>query len=182
MRTGSTPRTDAFPVARSIDVPHDSTGTGYFKAFASHSSRLGLVNNAMLLRNVPLVMRDVSSGGCSIESRTPLHVGMVGWLEVEFEGGRRFEWFRIARIEARAEGLFLAGVEFLPLSAAGSDSLRSAVGRLRRSTDAAASPQVAGRSSGDPANNDGTGTASPATSSSTTADSAGKVLDFCRRR
>ncbi len=100
------------------------------------------MTNAVLLRNVPLVVRDVSSGGCLIESGTPLQVGMVGWLEVEFEGARRFEWFRIARVHKRGERAFLSGVEFLPLAAAGSDSLRSAIGRLRRST-ASGSPMGA---------------------------------------
>ena len=94
------------------------------------------MTNAVLLRNLPLMVRDVSSSGCLIESSAPLQVGTVGWLEVEFEGERRFEWFRIARVHMRGESAFLAGVEFLPLAAAGSDSLRSAIGRLRRSTPA----------------------------------------------
>ena len=92
------------------------------------------MTNAVLLRNLPLTVRDVSSSGCLIESSAPLQVGTVGWLEVEFEGERRFEWFRIARVHTRGESAFLAGVEFLPLAAAGSDSLRSAIGRLRRTT------------------------------------------------
>ena len=138
--------------------------------------------NAVLLRNVPLVMRDVSSGGCSIESRTPLQVGMVGWLEVDFEGVRRFEWFRVARVQARGEGVFLAGVEFLPLAAAGADSLRVAIGGLHGSTVADASPERAGRSSGDLGNNDDTSAACATTASSTIADSPRKVVDFFRRR
>jgi len=92
------------------------------------------MTNAVLLRNLPLTVRDVSSSGCLIESSAPLQVGTVGWLEVEFEGERRFEWFRIARVHTRGESAFLAGVEFLPLAAAGADSLRSAIGRLRRTT------------------------------------------------
>ena len=62
------------------------------------------MTNAVLLRNLPLMVRDVSSSGCLIESSAPLQVGTVGWLEVEFEGERRFEWFRIARVHiARRE-------------------------------------------------------------------------------
>jgi hypothetical protein len=140
------------------------------------------MTNAVLLRDVPLVVRDVSSGGCSIESCTPLQVGMVGWLEVEFEGERRFEWFRVARLHTHGEGAFLAGVEFLPLAAAGSDSLRSAIGRLRRSTTADVSAEVAGRSSGDPGNSGASITGAPAQLSSRTADSARKIVDFFRRR
>ena len=138
------------------------------------------MTNAVLLRNVPLVMRDISSGGCSIESRTPLHVGMVGWLEVEFEGDRRFEWFRIARVRTGNEGVFLAGVEFLPLSAAGSDSLRSAIGRLRQWT-ADEHPDAAGRSPGDARHSGGdVGDASVESSGETAAP--WKVVDFFRRR
>lgn len=138
------------------------------------------MTNAALLRKVPLVLRDVSGGGCSIESRTPLQVGMVGWLEVDFEGERRFEWFRVAHVHAASEGVFVAGAEFLPLSAAGSDSLRSAIGHLQHVPGS--SPMVAGRSSGDIGNNDGSNTASVATSFSTTTDSVRKVVDFVRRR
>jgi PilZ domain-containing protein len=137
------------------------------------------VTNAVLLRNVPLVLRDVSSGGCSIESRTSLHVGMVGWLEVEFEGERRYEWFRIARIHRSSDDIFLAGVEFLTLSAAGSDSLRRAIGRLRHAPQA--SPEGAGRSSGDLGNSDGRSDAAAAAAPAETASSTGKIIDFVRR-
>jgi len=140
------------------------------------------MTNAVVLRDVPLLVRDVSSGGCLIESSTPLQVGTVGWLEVEFEGERRFEWFRIAHVFTRGERAFVSGVEFLPLAAAGSDSLRSAIGQLRQSPPASASTLVAGRSSGDLGNNGGARPASSTASSSTTADSARKVVDFFRRR
>jgi hypothetical protein len=137
------------------------------------------MSSAVLLRNVPLVMRDVSSGGCSIESRTPLQVGMVGWLEVEFEGERRFEWFRVARVTTDA-GLFLAGVEFLPLAAAGADSVRSVIGRFRCAT-ADPGGQVAGRSSGDTGNSDGANAAADAASSSTIGNSTRKIIRFFQR-
>jgi hypothetical protein len=136
------------------------------------------MTNAVLLRNVPLVMRDVSSGGCSIESRTPLQVGMVGWLEVEFQGERRFEWFRVARVSTGSEGVFLAGVEFLPLSAAGADSLRSAIGRLRRWAAPDVSREEAGRSSGDPGNSEAADVGAPAVSSSVAANSTRKIIKF----
>jgi hypothetical protein len=140
------------------------------------------MTNAVVLRNLSLMVLDVSSSGCLIESSAPLQVGTVGWLEVEFEGERRFEWFRIARIETRGERAFLAGVEFLPLAAAGADSLRSAIGRLRRSALAMGSAEGAGRSSGDTGNSAcGVGDA-PATSSSDIANSARKIVDFFRRR
>jgi hypothetical protein len=138
------------------------------------------MSSAVLLRNVPLVMRDVSSGGCSIESRTPLQVGMVGWLEVEFEGVRRFEWFRVARVST-GEGVFIAGVEFLPLAAAGTDSVRSAIGRLRCAT-ADPSREAAGRSSGDPGNSEAADIEVPAESTSLAAHSTRKIIKFFRWR
>jgi hypothetical protein len=140
------------------------------------------MTNAVLLRDVPLVVRDVSSGGCLIESCMPLQVGTIGWLEVEFEGERRFEWFRIARVDTRGERVFVSGVEFLPLAAAGADSLRSAIGRLRRLTPAMGSTELAGRSSGDPGNSAREAGSAPVESSSPTRDSARKIVDFFRRR
>ena len=140
------------------------------------------MTNAVLLKDVSLVVRDVSSGGCLIESVTPLQVGAVGWLEVEFEGERRFEWFRIARVLRQGECASVAGVEFLPLAAAGANSLRSAIGRLRRSTPASGSPKVAGRSSSDRGNSGRDSAAPTAESTPTTRDSARKIVDFFRWR
>lgn len=140
------------------------------------------MTNAVLLRNLPLIVLDVSSSGCQIESSAPLQVGTVGWLEVEFEGERRFEWFRIARVYTRGESAFLAGVEFLPLAAAGSDSLRSAIGRLRQSTPAMGSAEPAGRSSVDTGNSAREVGEAPAESASQIADSSRKIVDFFRRR
>jgi len=141
-----------------------------------------VMTNAVLLRNVPLVVRDVSSGGCLIESCTPLQVGTVGWLEVEFEGERRFEWFRIARVDRRGERAFVSGVEFLPLAAAGSDSLRGVIGRLRQSTLTMGSAELAGRSSVDTGNSAREVGDAPAKSASQIAESAGKIVNFFRRR
>lgn len=140
------------------------------------------MTNAVLLRNLPLMVRDVSSSGCLIESSAPLQVGTVGWLEVEFEGERRFEWFRIARVDTRGERSFVSGVEFLPLAAAGSDSLRSAIGRLRRTTPELGSTAVAGRSSVDTGNCAREVGEAREESASQIADSARKIVDFFRRR
>jgi len=138
------------------------------------------MKTAVLLRDVPLVVRDVSSGGCLIEFSTPLEVGMIGRLEVEFEGERRFEWFRIARIDPRGERAFLAGIEFLPLAAAGADSLRSAIGRFRGAARADGSLNAAGRFPLGSAAAEFGSTA--AESSPENTDRDGKVLDFFRRR
>jgi hypothetical protein len=105
---------------------------------------------------------------------------MVGWLEVEFEGERRFEWFRIARVHAANDGVCLAGVEFLPLAVAGADSIRSAIGRLRRSVDVngsengAEQPQDTLGGGGDEAGEDD--------APLTTTSRARKIVNFFRRR
>ena len=138
------------------------------------------MTNAVLFKNVELVVRDVSSGGCLIESRTPLQVGTVGWLEVEFEGERRFEWFRIARVHANGAHAFLCGVEFLPLAAAGVESLRGAVGRLRQPVSAPVSQDAAGRSSGDTRNSAGDGAAPERATSPHTGDFTRKIIEFRR--
>ena len=137
------------------------------------------MTNAVLLRDIPLVVRDVSSGGCLIESSAQLHVGMIGWLEVEFEGERRFEWFRVARVEARHKHMYVAGVEFLPLAAAGSDSMRSAIGRLRRSARARKSEKLIGRSRR--SRNREAGDAATQLELETT-ESRARILHFSRRR
>jgi hypothetical protein len=138
------------------------------------------MTNAVLLRDVPLVVRDVGSGGCLIESSAPLHVGTIGWLEVEFEGERRFEWFRIARVHAARGHVFVAGVEFLPLAAAGADSFRSAIGRLRRSRSGTKKPRKAGNS---PDRNSESEIGGPITQpSQAPTGSPRKILSFFRRR
>jgi hypothetical protein len=137
------------------------------------------MTNAVLLRDIPLVVRDVSSGGCLIESSAQLHVGMIGWLEVEFEGECRFEWFRVARVEARHKHMYVAGVEFLPLAAAGPDSMRSAIGRLRRSARASKSAKLIGRSRRSRSRE--AGDAATQLELETT-ESRARILDFSRRR
>jgi hypothetical protein len=141
-----------------------------------------VTTNAVLLRDVPLVVRDVSSGGCLIESRGPLRVGTIGRLEVEYEGRVRFEWFRISRVRECGEQAFVSGVEFLPLAAAGTDSLRSAIGRLRPAPSDNGSPEVAGPSSSDTGNSGPKVASAVAQSTPTTPRSPRKIVDFFRRR
>jgi hypothetical protein len=137
------------------------------------------MTNAVLLRDVPLVVRDVSSGGCLIESAALLHVGMIGWLEVEFEDERRFEWFRVARVEARHNRVYVAGVEFLPLAAAGAVSMRSAIGRFRRSARAGKGDKVIGRVS---RNHRRDARDAVIRSEPETTGPRARILDFARRR
>jgi hypothetical protein len=135
------------------------------------------MTNAVLIRDIPLAVRDVSSGGCLIESSAPMQIGTIGWLEVEYEGERRFEWFRVARVERPDDGMFVAGVEFLPLDAAGADSLRSVIGRLRRSAGPHEGQKLPGRSTRQPDRE--AGARSP---SGPIGESRATILDFSRRR
>ena len=137
------------------------------------------MTNAVLLRDIPLAVRDVSSGGCLIESSAPLQVGTIGWLEVEFEGERRFEWFRVARVQRVDEHVCSwPASSSCRSAAAGADSLRSAIGRLRRSPRASRG----GRCQDD---RDGTVIVRPGTQQRVGAgntESRARILDFSRRR
>jgi hypothetical protein len=136
------------------------------------------MTNAVLIRDIPLAVREVSSGGCLIESSVPMQIGTIGWLEVEYEGQRRSEWFRVARVERRDDRVFVAGVEFLPLGAAGADSLRSTIGRLRRSARSPGGQMLPGRSTRH--HHREAGAVSP--SESYAGESCATILDFSRRR
>lgn len=80
-------------------------------------------------------IRDLSTGGCLLETRAFLPVGTVGALDVEIEGKRFVEWFRIRRTQAThgRSGAYLFGAEFLfPIAVAGESSVRGAVRRVYR--------------------------------------------------
>jgi len=110
--------------------------------------------SAVLLKDVDVRVRDVSTSGCLLESQARLAVGTVGMLDVEFEGQRRVEWFRVCRVQAGdgGGGAFFVGAEFLPFAAAGQQSLRGTVSRMRPAGQPGRLPGRAGRSSADPGN------------------------------
>jgi len=137
---------------------------------------------AVLLDDVAARVLDISAGGCLLEAEKYLPVGTVGALELEFEGGRRFEWFRICRVSP-SQGLggrWLSGAEFLPLAVAGSDSLRGAIGRMRPFASAPAMPRLAGRSSGDSGNSARAAAAFHPETTCELADPAQKVVKLDR--
>jgi hypothetical protein len=107
-----------------------------------------MTSSAVLLREVAVQVRDVSSSGCLLESPSQLAVGTIGMLDVEVAGAHRVEWFRVCRVHAGSGGrLFLFGAEFLPFSAAGRDSLRGSLSQL--AGGAPGLPVASGRSSAD---------------------------------
>jgi hypothetical protein len=88
--------------------------------------------DAVLLKSVAVQVRNLSAGGCLLELKTYLPVGSVGVIDMEFNGKRRVEWFRVSRIQTihGRSGSHTAGAEFLPLAVAGDSSLRGEVRRM----------------------------------------------------
>ena len=75
---------------------------------------------AILERVQPVEIRNVSRGGCCVESDELLPVGAFGVLTVDVEGELRGEVFRVVRtgvVETDAQR-YTAGIEFLPMPAA----------------------------------------------------------------
>jgi pilus assembly protein Flp/PilA len=106
--------------------------------------------SAVLLDDVTVRVLDISAGGCLLEAGKQLPIGTVGSLDLELDGSRRFEWFRISRVHGlQSAGGWLCGAEFLPLTIAGADSLRGVMRRGKQPARTAAMPKLAGRSSGD---------------------------------
>jgi hypothetical protein len=88
-----------------------------------------LVTGAVLVTETPVRVRDVSATGAQLEIPIYLPVGTIGTIEVEFDGARRVEWFRVCRIFTThgCSGVHTAAIEFLPIAAADHRSLRGAV-------------------------------------------------------
>jgi hypothetical protein len=87
---------------------------------------------AVLLIEAPVQVRNLSATGAELESAVYLPIGTVGQIEVEFDGARRVEWFRVCRIQTTqgCSGAHSAAAEFLPLAAADDRSVRGAVRRF----------------------------------------------------
>jgi len=111
-----------------------------------------LTIDAVLLKSVAAQVRNLSAGGCLLELRSCLPVGSIGVLDMEFDGKRCVEWFRICRIQSihGRSGAYTVGAEFLPLAAAGDNSLRGAVRRMGHVDTAHKISRLTGRMSGDP--------------------------------
>ena len=90
------------------------------------------VIDAVLVTETSVHLRDISATGAQFETPIYLPIGTIGMIEVDFDGTRRVEWFRVCRIHTTqaCSGAHLAAAEFLPLSAADQRSLRGAVRRF----------------------------------------------------
>jgi hypothetical protein len=87
---------------------------------------------AVLLLETPIQVRNLSATGAELETGIYLPIGTIGQIEVEFDGARRVEWFRVCRIHTsqRCSGAHIAAAEFLPLAAADEGTVRGAVRRF----------------------------------------------------
>lgn len=93
---------------------------------------LAIAISAVLLTETPVQVRNVSAAGAEFETPVYLPIGTVGQIEVEFDGARRVEWFRVCRILTTigCSGAHTAAAEFLPITASDDRSLRGAVRRF----------------------------------------------------
>jgi hypothetical protein len=91
-----------------------------------------LIVGAVLVTETLARVRDLSATGAQLETPVYLPIGTIGMIEVDFDGARRLEWFRVCRIHTTqgCSGAHTAAAEFLPISAADRQSLRGAVRRF----------------------------------------------------
>jgi hypothetical protein len=84
---------------------------------------------AVLIRDIPVTLRDVSLSGCLLESRTRLQAPVAGQLRVIVNGEARVDDIRLSRcVFVEGSGVvYRAGAEFLWIELPGERSLRRAV-------------------------------------------------------
>jgi hypothetical protein len=87
---------------------------------------------ASLVAQVPLLILDVSPGGCLLESRRPVEPGRIGTVRLALNGHWYIEDVRITRcVAVSGRGTtFHLGAEFLRTRRLPDQSLRQAIGRL----------------------------------------------------
>lgn len=113
---------------------------------------------AALLRRATVRIHDLARDGCLFESDTLLDVGTIGLLDVDIDGRRCQEWFRICRVHSvrGRGGVALLGAEFLTLPREPrATSLRAVAGQVRSWPGPQGMAALAGRSSGDTGNSRG---------------------------
>ena len=87
---------------------------------------------AVLAREVPVRLVDISGSGCRLESAHRIEVGTTGTVRVRFEGVDYFDDVRVMRCVAfdGSSSLYQAGAEFLWTTRPAEQSLRRIVPRL----------------------------------------------------
>jgi hypothetical protein len=101
----------------------------------------------VLIRRVPVRVRDVSMSGCLIESRDDLPEGSVGLLDLLIEGQVQSETIRVCRASRHTGSPWpwRAGAHFLALAAPSSTSVRNVVARFEIMDEIGAAAQRLGR-------------------------------------
>jgi len=89
----------------------------------------GTVTRAVLIRDIPVCLLNVSLSGCLLESRTRLQTPVAGQLRVIVNGEARVDDIRLSRcVFVEGSGVvYRAGAEFLWIELPGERSLRRAV-------------------------------------------------------
>ena len=92
----------------------------------------GTVTRAVLIRDIPVCLLNVSLSGCLLESRTRLQTPVAGQLRVIVNGEPRVDDIRLSRcVFVEGSGVvYRAGAEFLWTDLPGEQSVRRAVGLL----------------------------------------------------
>jgi len=93
------------------------------------SSQDHTATRAVLIRDIPVCLLDVSLSGCLLESRTRLQTPVAGQLSVTVNGEPRVDDIRLSRcVFVEGSGVaYRAGAEFLWIELPGERSLRRAV-------------------------------------------------------
>jgi len=93
------------------------------------SSMNGTETRAVLIRDVPVCLLNVSLSGCLLESRTRLQTPVAGQLRVIVNGEARVDDIRLSRcVFVEGSGVvYRAGAEFLWTDLPGERSVRRAV-------------------------------------------------------
>jgi len=86
----------------------------------------------MLVRSVPVQVRDMSRGGCLIETCRPIRTGAAGQLRVEIDGIVHLDDIRVCRCQQRAGNgsVYSLGVELLKARRLTRRSLRLALPKM----------------------------------------------------
>ena len=89
----------------------------------------GTVTRAVLIRDVPVCLLNVSLSGCLLEIRTRLQAPVAGQLRVIVNGEARVDDIRLSRcVFVEGSGVvYRAGAEFLWTDLPGEQSVRRAV-------------------------------------------------------
>ena len=102
------------------------------RALAGHVGTADAPLHAVLMRRHSVGIRDISGVGCLVDAYVPFARGTIALLETRIDERRCIEAARIARTGGGngGRGTYLIGAEFLPLSPAGTTSVRAAIATL----------------------------------------------------